>query len=153
MPPSTTVKIGRPYWRKPGGLLITDQDPQFDAWNFKGAAKWLWNARLWYYRQTGHGFHKTNEQQYWGLACEIHHQPAHGVTNGLFDSVLKPLNFEVAIYPHNHTAGAEVLQGQTGKANWKYRMGNFSSGRNPAAKQNALTLMCVAKRKAGNEYS
>lgn len=134
---------------KPGGMLVTDHDPQHSAWNYKGVAKLLWNARLWYYRYKGQGFHKTNDQQYWGLACEIHHKPGHGVTTQLFKSVLEPLGFDVAVYPHNHSEGAAVLKGQTGKAEWKYRMGNLLSGRNPAAKKNALTLMCVARRKKG----
>jgi ubiquinone/menaquinone biosynthesis C-methylase UbiE len=131
---------------KPGGLLVTDHDPQRSAWNYKGIAKLLWNARLWYYRYTGQGFHKIHEQQHWGLACEIHHKPGHGVTEEMFRSVLEPLGFEVNIYPHNHTLGAEVLQGNRGKADWKYRIGNLLSGRNPNTKGSALTLMCVAKK-------
>lgn len=30
---------------KPGGLLITDYDPQKSSWDYKGAAKLLWIAR------------------------------------------------------------------------------------------------------------
>lgn len=131
---------------KPGGILITDHDPQQSAWNYKGVAKLLWNARLLYYRYIGHGFHKTTEQQKWGLACEIHHKPGHGVTEELFRKTLEPIGFNVNIFPHNHTAGAETLQGITGKADLKYRVGNLMSGRNPAAKKSALTLMCIAKK-------
>jgi SAM-dependent methyltransferase len=135
---------------KPGGLLISDHDPQLSAWNYKGLAKLLWKSRLIWYKITGHGFHKTNSQQYWGLACEIHHKPGHGVTKQMFQSVLEPLNFSVSVFPHNHNLGAEVLSGQTGKADLKYRLGNFLSGRDPDADTSALSLMCVAKRNNGH---
>ena len=131
---------------KPGGILITDHDPQLSAWNYKGLAMLLWNTRLLYYRWIGHGFHKTNEQQHWGLACEIHHKPGDGVSRHLFESVLKPMGFELNIYPHNHKLGTEIFKGQQGKADFKYRLGNLLSGRNPSASKSALTLMCVAKK-------
>lgn len=132
---------------KKGGVLITDHDPQLSAWDYKGPARLLWNSRLWIYRLTGHSFHKTGSQQSWALKSEIHHQPGHGVTEEFFRNVLEPMNFEVNVYPHNHEAGAEVLQGEKGKAEWKYRLGNALSGRNPNAPTSALSLMCVAKKK------
>lgn len=51
---------------KPHGLLVTDHDPQLTAWDYKGLAKLMWDARLWVYRAIGHGFHKTGSQQSWG---------------------------------------------------------------------------------------
>lgn len=131
---------------KPGGILVTDHDPQLSAWDYKGLAKLMWNGRLLLYRLTGHGFHKTNSQQYWGLKCEIHHKPGYGVTRQLFDDVLFPLGFNVNVYPHNHDLGAEVLTGATGKAEVKYVIGNLLSGRNPNAENSALSLMCVAMK-------
>lgn len=133
---------------KPGGLLITDHDPQFSAWNYKGMAKLLWNGRLLLYRVIGHGFHKSSNQQQAALASEIHHKPGHGVSTELFKNVLEPLGFSVAIFPHNHELGAEVLRGEKGKAELKYRLGNILSGRNPNADNSALSLMCVAKKDA-----
>jgi ubiquinone/menaquinone biosynthesis C-methylase UbiE len=131
---------------KPGGMIVTDHDPQRSAWDYKGLAKLLWNGRLLYYKIIGHGFHKTSNQQQWGLACEIHHKPGHGVTNDMFNKILMPLGFKVNVYPHNHEVGAEVLQGEKGKASLKYRVGNLLSGRNPNADTSALSLMCVAKK-------
>jgi len=133
---------------KPGGILITDHDPQLSAWNYKGVAKLLWNARLVWYKVVKRGFHKTNDQQQWGLACELHHKPGDGVTKKMFKSILEPSNFKVNVFPHNHTVGAGVLQGQKGKADFKYRLGNVLSGRNPSSDDSALTLMCVAKKNA-----
>ncbi|PRY06751.1 methyltransferase family protein [Pontibacter ummariensis] len=131
---------------KPGGIIVTDHDPQISAWDYKGLAKLLWNGRLLIYKITGHGFHKTDSQQSWGLACEIHHKPGHGVSKEFFMNNLKPLGFEVNVFPHNHELGAEVLRGEKGKAEFKYRLGNILSGRNPNAAHSALTLMCVAKK-------
>lgn len=131
---------------KPGGVLITDHDPQRSAWNYKGPAMLLWNARLLYYRLIGHSFHKNPEQQKWALACETHHKPGHGVTRELFESILEPLGFTVNVYPHNHELGKEVLQGQIGPSEFKYKIGNILSGRNPSADSSALTLMCVARK-------
>ena len=99
-----------------------------------------------WYKITGHGFHKTNDQQYWGLECETHHKPGHGVTKEMFTSTLEPLGFNVKVYPHNHNLGAEVLLGEWGKADFKYRMGNIFSGRNPNSDKSALSLMCVARK-------
>jgi ubiquinone/menaquinone biosynthesis C-methylase UbiE len=137
---------------KPGGLLVTDHDPQLSAWNYKGVAKLLWNIRLIVYKILGKGFHKTDSQQHWGLACEIHHKPGHGVTKELFETVLQPEGFDVRVYPHNHTKGEEVIQGELGKASFKYRLGNLLSGRNPGASKSALTLMCIARKSPSIAY-
>ncbi|VWX62716.1 Trans-aconitate 2-methyltransferase [Burkholderiales bacterium 8X] len=131
---------------KPGGMLITDHDPQLSAWNYKGPAKVLWDARLVAYRVLGHGFHKNATQQRSGLDTEIHPRPGHGVTHDFFRSTLEPLGFDVEVYPHNHENGAEVLEGVTGKAALKYQIGNLLSGRNPQAPTSALSLMCVARK-------
>jgi ubiquinone/menaquinone biosynthesis C-methylase UbiE len=131
---------------KPGGMIVTDHDPQRSAWDYKGVAKLLWNARLIYYKIIGHGFHKTSNQQYWALATEIHHKPGHGVTEAMFKKLLSPLGFKVNVYPHNHEVGSEVLDGKKGKAAFKYRIGNLLSGRNPNADASALSLMCVARK-------
>lgn len=138
---------------KPGGLLVTDHDPQLSAWDFKGLSKLLWNGRLLIYKIIGHGFHKTNDQQRWGLACELHHKPGHGVTKQFFKDILIPKGFNVKIFPHNHELGAEVLAGNKGKAELKYRIGNLLSGRNPNSDNSALTLMCVAQKKTANTNS
>ncbi|WP_345948361.1 MULTISPECIES: class I SAM-dependent methyltransferase [unclassified Mucilaginibacter] len=131
---------------KPGGVLVTDHDPQRSAWDYKGPALLLWNARLLYYRLIGYSFHKSPEQQKWALACETHHKPGHGVTKELFESILEPHGFQVNVYPHNHELGKEVLEGKTGPVEFKYKLGNILSGRNPNTNKSALTLMCVARK-------
>ncbi|HEX7865349.1 MAG TPA: class I SAM-dependent methyltransferase [Variovorax sp.] len=131
---------------KPGGLLITDHDPQLSAWDYKGLARLLWGARLWVYRAARRGFHKTGSQQSWRLRSAVHHRPGDGVTRELFESTLEPLGFEVRVHPHNHQAGARALAGEAGPMQWKYRMGNRLSGRDPDAPASALSLMCIARR-------
>lgn len=133
---------------KAGGLLITDHDPQLTAWDFKGPARWMWDARLWIYRVIGRGFHKSAEQQSWGLRTEIHHRPGDGVTAGFFRDTLLPLGFDVRVHAHNHQVGAQALDGMTGPAEWKYRVGQLLSGRRPGAVGSALSLMCIARRHA-----
>lgn len=133
---------------KPGGMLITDHDPQLSAWDYKGLAKLMWNARLWVYRVIGHGFHKTGSQQSWGLKSEAHHKPGDGLTEAFFRRTLEPLGFQVDVHPHNHQVGEEALAGTAGPAAWKYRVGNILSGRDPSAPTSALSLMCVARKAA-----
>ncbi|TFF36122.1 methyltransferase domain-containing protein [Mucilaginibacter psychrotolerans] len=133
---------------KPGGLLVTDHDPQYSAWNYKGIARILWNARVVYYNWIGRGFHKSTAQQKSGLACETHHKPGHGVTKELFFSVFEAHGFKVNVFPHNHEVGASVLNGEIGLAEFKYKLGNLLSGRNPFSKSSALSLMCVARKSA-----
>lgn len=135
---------------KPGGLLITDHDPQLSAWDYKGPAKLLWDARLWVYRLLGRGFHKTANQQSCGLRTELHHRPGDGVTRQFFKKTLSPLGFDVAVYPHNHQVGAHVFDGEVGPVGWRYRLGSILSGRNPYADESALSLMCVARKGAAS---
>jgi ubiquinone/menaquinone biosynthesis C-methylase UbiE len=136
---------------KPGGLLITDHDPQLSAWDYKGLAKLMWDARLWVYRMTRHGFHKSGSQQSWGLKTEVHHRPGDGVTKDFFRTALEPLGFHVSVHAHNHQIGAEAFTGDVGPAQWKYRVGNVLSGRDPKASTSALSLMCIARRPSNIE--
>lgn len=131
---------------KPGGTIITDHDPQKSAWNYKGLALLLWKSRTFFYRYTGHGFHKEKGQQYWALKTETHHKPGHGISKEFFEKILTPLGFDVKIYPHNQTVDSKVFEGNIGKAPFKYRLGSFLSGRNPNSHSSALSLMCVAKK-------
>lgn len=69
------------------------------------------------YRAARYGFHKTVNQQSWGLRTEVHHRPGDDVTKEFFRSTLEPLGFDVGVYPHNHQIGAEALSGVVGAAN------------------------------------
>ncbi|WP_413200382.1 class I SAM-dependent methyltransferase [Nostoc piscinale] len=133
---------------RPGGILITDHDPHRSAWDFQGLGMWLWQFRLGLYRLIKRGGHASAAEQSWGLATEVHHRPGDGVTAEMFHRTLEPLGFTVKTYPHNHHLGAETFEGNYGQSEWKYRFAQFLSGINPDSPQAALSLMCVATRRA-----
>jgi SAM-dependent methyltransferase len=130
----------------PGGILVTDHDPQLSAWNFKGLAKLAWEFRLTVYPLLRRGFHSTVEEQSVVLASEIHHEPGHGVTSNLFRGTLEPLGFRVELYPHNHDTGAEVFRGQRGRSELKFRVAQRLSGLNPNLPEAGLSILCRATR-------
>jgi ubiquinone/menaquinone biosynthesis C-methylase UbiE len=131
---------------RPGGLLITDHDPQRSAWQYQQLGLLLWRARLPLYRWLKRGGHATAEEQFWGLATEVHHRPGDGVTAELYREVLESRGFNVRLYPHNHTIGADVLNGNYGRSIWKCRLAQRLSGINPDSPEAALSLMCVARK-------
>jgi SAM-dependent methyltransferase len=131
----------------PGGMLVTDHDPQLSAWNFKGPARWAWDLRLLLYRWLKKGFHGSLEEQALGLQSEIHHAPSRGVTRDLYESVLVPSGFDVEVYCHNNEVGAAVLHGDFGRARTKYRIAQRLSGVNPNSRAGALSLLCRATRR------
>ncbi len=131
---------------RPGGLLVTDHDPQHSAWYYTGLGLWIWNFRLPLYRWMKRGGHASSDEQYWGMTSEIHHKPQAGIKPELFYETLEPMGFTVNLYPHNHNAGAAVLQGNYGRAVWKCRIAQRLSGIDPDRPESALSLMCIARR-------
>jgi SAM-dependent methyltransferase len=131
---------------RPGGILICDHDPQLTAWDWRGLGMLLYKIRLPLYRLfLGHAW----EEQRHRMASETHHRPGHGVTSALFLSILKPLDFDVKLYPHNNSAGAETFASVMGRSKSKYRMGQILSGIDPDSIEGALSLMCIAVRGDG----
>ena len=135
----------------PGGLLVSDHDPQRSAWDFKGLGMWLWNARLTLYYWSKRGFHSSHEEQAAVLASELHHRPGDGVTRELLEKTLRPMGFDIEIFSHNHKTGAEVLKGERGTSALKFRVGQILSGMNPNAPESALSLMCLARLPASRD--
>ncbi len=133
---------------RPGGLLITDHDPQRSAWKNNFIGQLIWNARLPIYRLLRRGGHSTAEEQFWSTATEVHHKPGDGVTPELFYQALPTLGFDVKLYPHNRNVGAEILQGARGRAEPKIRITQRLSGIDPDALDSAILMMCVATRSA-----
>jgi SAM-dependent methyltransferase len=131
----------------PGGVLVTDHDPQLSAWDFKGPAKWAWDLRLFVYRWLKKGFHGSIEEQSLGLQSEIHHMPGRGVTRELYSDVLIPMGFDVNVYAHNNEVGAAVLQRDLGRSRAKYRLAQAISGVDPDSPAAALSLLCRATRR------
>jgi SAM-dependent methyltransferase len=133
---------------RPGGLLITDHDPQRSAWNWKGLGMLLYKVRVPIYRLISGGQFMSQAEHDAMIASETHHKPGAGVTSKLYYQTLNPLGFVVKVYPHNHTVGAEVLQGNYGRSQMKYRFSQWLSGIHPNSPEAALSLMCVARRLA-----
>lgn len=131
---------------RPGGVLITDHDPQLSAWDFRGVAKLLWDFRLTAYLWLKKGFHRSTEEQSLVLRSEIHHEPGDGVSSDFFFRHLKPMGFDVEIFPHNHNLGAEVLEGDIGRSEFKFRIAQRLSGLNPNSREAALSLLCRARK-------
>ncbi len=136
---------------KPGGLLITDMDPQYSAWQRKGWGLWL-NQQSW---PNLMGWLKDElpqaDQQVWQSATELHNrQPSQGIQADLFQSTLAPLGFDVQVYPHNSDhrqgVGAELFQGQWGKASAKIRWEQRLSGVDRRSASSASSLLCSARR-------
>lgn len=134
---------------RPGGILITDHDPQMTAYKLQGLGLLLWQLRLPFYRLLKRGGHSTPSEQFWSIATEVHHRPGDGVTPELYNETLKPLGFTVKLYSHNHNLGAAVLEGKTSKSFWKTRLAQILSGINPNSPEAALSLMCIATRDSG----
>jgi ubiquinone/menaquinone biosynthesis C-methylase UbiE len=135
---------------RPGGLLITDQDPQRSAWELSGLGQWLHQAKysplfpLFRYL-TGKPLATWNQQMA-RFPTEIHNQqPGHGLTATLYHQILEP-DFQIQLFPHNHTLGKEVLQGQWGKAPRLIRTAQILSGKNPNAIESAQSILCIAQR-------
>jgi SAM-dependent methyltransferase len=133
---------------KPGGLLITDHDPQLTAYDFRGPGLWLWNLRVPLYRMLRRSGHADPIEQSSMLATEIHHNPGDGVVPERYLEILEPLGFDVRLCFHNNLGGAEVLDGQIGRANWKVRAAQLLSGMDVNSPAAAITLMCLARRRA-----
>ncbi len=132
---------------KPGGVLLADHDPQLSAYDLRMLGKLLWNLRVPIYRRLGRGGHAAlDDEQYWALATEVHHQPGDGVTADLFFDVLRPLGFDVRLVPHNHRIGGAALTGDRGRGPFKMRLAQRLSGINPDSDAGALSLLCIARR-------
>jgi SAM-dependent methyltransferase len=136
---------------KPGGLLITDQDPQVSAWRFRGLGFLLHHAKYSplfpLFRMLVGRPLATWDQQMARFHTEIHNRwPGDGVEPDLYDRVLTPLGFEFQLFPHNHTVGAAVLDGKWGKAPRLIRWSQWLSGMNPDVRESAQSVMCVARR-------
>ncbi len=130
----------------PGGLLITDHDPQISAGELKGVGQMFAKIQDKLDRMTRRR-QVTQEELKWMWATEAHHKKGDGVTADFFYNTLEPLGFEVKVYPHNHTVGGEVLQGNYGRSYWHFYLAQSLSGMNPHLPESALSLMCVAIKK------
>lgn len=139
---------------RPGGLLVTDEDPLSSAFRMRGMPRVAHALRhLVPVFRVRH--HPTRRMRYAGwreqlhrMRTELHHKfPGDGLAPDVFERVLGPLGFEVATYPHGHIAGAELLHdGSSSNTLWT-RMAQRAAGLDPDGANFQLSVMCVARHK------
>jgi len=131
---------------RPGGLLVTDLDPQVSARNYRGLGLWFDHARRHPLRELMRSDQRRSDAEITTRAAsEIHNFcPGDGLTPDLYHRILAPMGFNVATYPHNHQIGADVFQGNCGQAPWYIRAAQVLSGIEPNLKETAQSIMCVA---------
>lgn len=135
---------------RPGGLLVTDEDPLSSAFRMRGTPRVAHALRhLAPVFRVRH--HPTRRLRYAGwleqlhrMRTELHHKfPGDGLAPDVFERVLGPLGFEVATYPHGHIAGAELLQDSRSSNTLWTRMAQKAAGLDPDASNFQLSVMCV----------
>ncbi|MEG4321763.1 MULTISPECIES: class I SAM-dependent methyltransferase [unclassified Microcoleus] len=135
---------------RPGGLLITDEDPQRTAWHHKGLGLLVNEARKlfpMYWLPGRASLYRSKQERALRLATEIHNQKSgDGVTPDLYYGTLEPLGFRIELYPHNHGVGAELFQGNYGRSPLKYTLAQKLSGMDPNSREAAQSVMCIARK-------
>ncbi len=133
---------------RPGGVLITDEDPLCYLPSDRGVAFLITEARKrfpMYWLPGRAGIYTPPHEEAWRLATEIHNsKPGDGVTPALYLDTLEPLGFEVDLYPHYHNVGDELFQGKMGKLGFKDSLIKLLAGKN--APQAPQSIACIAKR-------
>ncbi len=111
---------------RPGGLLITDEDPIAETGTHSGLALKIQQARAscpMYWLPWRSALAASPAELALRAATEIHNsQPSDGVTPALYLDTLAPLGFTVRLYPHYHNVGAELFQGCMGRLGIKDRL-------------------------------
>ncbi|NEQ86937.1 MAG: class I SAM-dependent methyltransferase [Moorea sp. SIO2I5] len=136
---------------RPGGLLITDEDPIRSTSQHKGLGLLASKVRSYFpiSRIRGHSSkswtYKSLQERKKRLETEIHNRkPGDGVTAQLYYETLQPLGFQVKLYPHNHVVGASLLQGNRGESSLRVRLTQQLSGIDPHSTDAGLSMMCIA---------
>jgi ubiquinone/menaquinone biosynthesis C-methylase UbiE len=135
---------------RPGGILITDEDPQCTAWNHKGLGILVNEARKkfpMYWLPGRSSQYRTKKERALRLATEIHNRkPGDGVTPELYYNTLEPLGFTLKLFPHNHAVGAELFRGNCGRSLLKYNLAQRLSGMDLNSPEAAESIMCIARK-------
>jgi ubiquinone/menaquinone biosynthesis C-methylase UbiE len=138
---------------KPGGMLVTDEDPLQCKHRLTRAGRWMYRFRsLVPVSRVRH--HPRYKLRYTSYAeqrerskTEIHLKfPGDGVLKQMFFDVLEPMGFTVRLYPHGHVAGRDIFEGGRGKNTAYLQMSQRASGIDPDQADLLLSVMCVATR-------
>ena len=132
---------------RPGGVLVTDMDPQKGAWDFKGLGLFLYKIRYPLYKFLQSGSYKTQEEHILRLTTEVHNQqPGDGIEAKLYETVFSELGFDYNVCPHNHFIGRDVLDGVVGQPPFQFWLGQWLSGIQPGTRDSGLSIMSVARQ-------
>jgi SAM-dependent methyltransferase len=133
---------------RPGGILITDEDPLANTETYQGLALLVVEARKRFpmYWLPGRGdVYRSPAEEAWRLATEIHNcKPGDGVTPELYIDTLEPLSFAIKLYPHYHNVGDELFRGEQGKLGFKDSLIKILAGAN--APQPPQSIACIARK-------
>ena len=130
---------------RPGGILITDMDPQKGAWDFKGLGLFLYRIRYPLYKFLQSDSYKTQEEHILRLTTEVHdQQPGDSIEVKLYETVLSELGFDYKVCLHNHFIGRDVLDGVVGQPPLRFWLGQWLSGIKPGTRNSGLSIMSVA---------
>jgi SAM-dependent methyltransferase len=134
---------------RPGGVLITDEDPLCHLTSYRGMALLINEARKrfpMYWLPGRASIYKSPHEEAWRLATEIHNsKPGDGVTPALYLDTLEPLGFEVELYPHYHNVGDELFRGNPGKLGFKDSLIKLLARKN--APQAPQSIACIARKR------
>jgi SAM-dependent methyltransferase len=138
---------------KPGGLLVTDEDPlRFNAkfsmlGNFIRWARGLVPvARVRHHPNRRFVFASPVERKKRHLT-EIHQKfVGDGLDRAMFDRVLTPRGFTFRLLPHGHVAGAEILQGGRGRNTALLQISQRVSDIDPEQSDALMSVMCIARK-------
>jgi SAM-dependent methyltransferase len=140
---------------RPGGLLITDEDPLCHNPTYRGLALLIVKTRErfpMYWLPGRSQVYKSPHEQAWRLATEIHNaKPGDGVTPELYIDTLEPLGFTIELYPHYHNVGDELFRGDPGKMGFKDTLIEFLAGDD--APQPQQSIACIARKRARDEQN
>lgn len=133
---------------RPGGVLITDEDPLSQIQTYRGLALLVLKTRARFpmYWLPGRGkVYKSPQEQALRLATEIHNcKPGDGVTLELYLATLEPLGFSIELYPHYHNVGDELFRGAQGKLGFTDTLIQILCG--ASAPQPPQSMMCIARK-------
>jgi ubiquinone/menaquinone biosynthesis C-methylase UbiE len=138
---------------KPGGLLVTDEDPLMHDHQFNILGSFLRHLRSFipFARVNNQPRRSWKYRSFSQQACrrktEIHNRfLGDGIPREMYLNVLEPMGFNVKLYPHGHVAKADVFKGGRGTNTGFVRMVQRASGIDPDKDDSQLSIMCVATR-------
>jgi SAM-dependent methyltransferase len=133
---------------RPGGVLITDEDPLCRTATYRGVALLILESRRrfpMYWLPGRASVYKSPRERAWRLATEVHNsKPGDGVTPELYLDTLQPLGFEIELYPHYHNVGEELFRGEQGKLGFTDTLIKLLAGHD--APQPPQSIACIARK-------